>query len=1117
MASDDPLLFPDDDPARYGSGRRRERLILPKLLDEEAKDMRLRGEAQDRAHRTLVKWAEMESNDRLAKMKETRLEADFLTDVFGDALGYTRFAENLPQWQLQPKFAVPEGEADAAIGFFSPDASDPPRVLIELKGPTANLDRDLSRGRTPVQQLWDYLNAVPECPWGILCNYVSFRLYHRDNTQYAYEHFTLQGLQDINVFRRFYVLFERGGFLPATKMQQPRADILLERTNTRQLEVGDDLYREYHDSRLGLIQHLRSEPHNKSVDAAIHVAQKLLDRIIFVAFCEDRELLPSNTIKDAWKKTPPFSQVTNPKWQNFKQLFRSVDEGNEKAGITEYDGDLFRQDETVDDLELDDDWTEFFHQVSTYDFRHEVDVDVLGHLLEQSITDLEALREDPDNHVERPSKKVSGRRKREGIYYTPPHITRYIVKNTIGTCLDERFAALAEETGFDQKADVGEVKPAAWIKYHSARLAVLRALRVCDPACGSGAFLIQAYDYLENIYDEVIEALRLQQPKEGDRLRDQIGETILKENLFGVDLSHEAVEITKLSLWIRTARRGKTLADLSENIHCGNSLVDDPEVDPDRHFDWAASFSHVFEQGKFDCIISNPPYVKFQNFRKRQPRIAEFLVEHYRSATIGNFDLYLPFIEAGMDLLSPSGRMGFIAPNVWLFNEYGAALRELVAERRSLERFVDFKSFQVFRDATTYTALQFFTASPCKAIQVADVSAGDLNELRFYPVSYAKRGSEAWALLDKRDQRILDTMRKASVTLAEASAQIFQGLITSADTIYHLIKLAPRRYYSNVLNDVVEIEDEIMKPLVSGEDAVPFATPPTEKYLLFPYLVATEECRLFTAKEMRSRFKHAWRYLQKNEQRLRARESRKFDDDQWWRFGRHQAIDKQEFSKLGVPQTVNRLTAFADPNGERFFNNVRVNGILERADGKYSLWFLLAILNSYAADYFFRQTAKPKDRGYFEANKQFIAPIPIPNTSGQKRLAALAQKLADLHSQRFAATARVQRRFVTDLPPAQLIPTSPLPAKLPGKLSEFHNTPVRSVMDEMEKFAKRKFKPAERENWDEYLTEAIETICSIKTKIRDAEADLNERVYKLYGLSKRQVAHIEASRGSKPV
>jgi type I restriction-modification system DNA methylase subunit len=1099
-------LFSDFDAARLGEGLPRDRLILPKLLERSAADYRARSPDQETAREVLVRWADLEVSGKLRRMKETNLEGEFLTDVFSKALGFTLFSENKVQWNVWPKYPVPGGEADAAIGLFDARTKSLPAALIELKGPTVNVDRERFRGRTPVQQCWDYLNVVPECPWGIVCNYVSFRLYHRNKTPRTFEHFTLQELRDPKRFAEFYCLFAREGLLPGVVGQQPRAEVLLRQTDQRQRAVGRELYRHYQDQRIALIRHLRQPPHNKSLDAAIHIAQVLLDRIIFVAFCQYRDLLPWKSIDTAWRDVGAFSLVTNPRWERFRLLFRSIDRGNEKYEVSAYNGGLFRHDDEVDNLDLDDSWTDFFQEIGSYDFRDEVNVDVLGHLFEQSISDLENVRADPEAALAPPQKAVSRMRKQTGVYYTPRPVTRYIVEQTLGPCLEARFAAVAAEQGIDPAAEAADQDRARWSQYQEARLAALTTFRVCDPACGSGAFLIQALDYLEPIYGDIVDDLRARGAKLAGWSRQAIRDTILRENLFGVDLSEEGVEITRLALWIRTAERGRTLADLSQNIRYGNSLIDDPQIDP-RAFDWPGAFPGVFAGGKFDCVISNPPYVKLQNFRSRQPRAAAFLVERYRTAQTGNFDMYLPFIERGLELLGPSGRMGLIAPNIWLYNEYGRGLRELVGEKRSLERFVDFKGHQIFDDATTYAALQFFSGQPQNEVAVADAPSGDLTTLSFRPVSYDDLGPGAWALMGEADRKLMAKMHGRSVTLAEATSQIFQGIITSADAVYHLVKLGPGRYYSEALKGEVEIEDDVMKPLVSGEDAIPFATPPTDKYLLFPYLVSDTECRLYTADELQ-RYRRCWQYLRENEKALRAREHKKFDDDQWYRFGRHQNIDKQELPKIGVPETVDRLSAFLDADGERYFNNVRVNGILEREDRKFTLWYLLAVLNSRALDFVFRRIAKPKDRGYFEANKQFIAPLPVPKTRATGPVVELAKKLAELYARETALRRDVCRRFVVDLAPVSLIPAPPELVPVPRKLERFESLPVAHLLGEVEKFAKRKFTPAERARWDGYLAQQSGSLASVLREIEDARSELDERVCRLFDMTDDEVRQV---------
>ena len=490
--------------------RRRRALFLTRFLAEEADSVMLRGKKQDHAYAILRKWADLEANGHL-DVKETALDASFLQEVFGEALGYQLKTQSPDNYQLERNFSVPGvGTANGALGLFSPVATASPFAVIELKSAKIDLDRDKSNGRTAVQQCWDYLNAQPDCPWGIVSNFATTRLYHRDKTPLAYQEFHLKEMaQKRELFLQFYCLLETGGLLPSA-YGEPRALKLLDKTANRQREVGDELYLTYSEQRWRLIKHLQRQ-HGKSLDEAIRIAQILLDRILFVAFCEDRGLLPEKCIDRAYKTLPPFSKVTNPRWQNFLALFEAIDKGHSRdLGLENgYNGGLFRHDPAVDDLQLDDAWTNFFHTVGNYDFRDEVNVEVLGHLFEKSIGELEGIRAaglfsastaQPVANGSQPAMPKSPERKRFGIYYTPPKFTQFIVLNTIDAVVEERFARLRTEYGLasaDLEADEPSPKLGAyWLACRDA----LRQVKVCDPACGSGAFLVQAYDLLEEHY-----------------------------------------------------------------------------------------------------------------------------------------------------------------------------------------------------------------------------------------------------------------------------------------------------------------------------------------------------------------------------------------------------------------------------------------------------------------------------------------------------------------------------------------------------------------------------------------------------------------------------------------
>jgi hypothetical protein len=192
-----------------------------------------------------------------------------------------------------------------------------------------------------------------------------------------------------------------------------------------------------------------------------------------VAFCEDRGLLPEKCIETTYNTLPPFSKVTNPRWQNFLALFHAVDKGRSRdLGLENgYNGGLFRHDPAVDNLQLDDEWPHFFRTVGSYDFRDEVNVEVLGHIFEKSIGELENLRSSalfpsaspasPGNGLQ-PVIPKSPERKRFGIYYTPPEFTRFIVQNTLKALIDERFDGIRKEHGLTADDLISDQLSRSW-------------------------------------------------------------------------------------------------------------------------------------------------------------------------------------------------------------------------------------------------------------------------------------------------------------------------------------------------------------------------------------------------------------------------------------------------------------------------------------------------------------------------------------------------------------------------------------------------------------------------------------------------------------------------------
>jgi TaqI-like C-terminal specificity domain len=290
---------------------------------------------------------------------------------------------------------------------------------------------------------------------------------------------------------------------------------------------------------------------------------------------------------------------------------------------------------------------------------------------------------------------------------------------------------------------------------------------------------------------------------------------------------------------------------------------------------------------------------------------------------------------------------------------------------------------------------------------------------------------DRWLLLTGQERALIDRLYERCSRLDDPknTTGIYVGIQTSADAIYHLERIGPGRYVCQPEGKPkpapyeVAIEDALMKPLVSGAEAKRYVEPITDTYLLFPYHADDHGVHLIDEATMGRVYPNAWAYLSSYRDTLRLREARRdrdgeileapFNDEGWYRFGRNQNLDKQEIVKLIVAQTVPQMRVTLDQSARMYLNNVRVNGIVvsESSDP----WFILGVLNASVADFVFRRIAKVKDGGFFEANKQFIAPLPIPPATRKQRedVAARAKKLQSAHSARRDILVKIGQRLST--------------------------------------------------------------------------------------------------------
>lgn len=330
--------------------------------------------------------------------------------------------------------------------------------------------------------------------------------------------------------------------------------------------------------------------------------------------------------------------------------------------------------------------------MAAYDFESQVDVNILGHIFENSLNEIESVNAEIEGGD---FDKQKSKRKKDGVFYTPKYITKYIVENTIGKLCDEKKAELGfkEEEYFKGRKINGKNRPENTIKKLVTILDTYRdwllQLTICDPACGSGAFLNQALNFLiaEHQY---IDELKTKVLGGGLQFPD-IENTILENNIYGVDLNEESVEIAKLSLWLRTAQPRRKLNDLSSNIKCGNSLIDSKAVAGDKAFNWEAQFPKVFAKGGFDVIIGNPPYGAELDLSS-----TKFIEKKYKSFEY-QVNTYVIFYEKGIELLKEKGKLGFITPATFTYQHYFKKIRSII-NKYSILNFVKYY-YEVFDDA----------------------------------------------------------------------------------------------------------------------------------------------------------------------------------------------------------------------------------------------------------------------------------------------------------------------------------------------------------------------------------------------------------------------------------
>ncbi len=524
-------------------------------------------------------------------------------------------------------------------------------------------------------------------------------------------------------------------------------------------------------------------------------SQKLLDRFLFIFFAEDRQLLPTNLIfriNKEWQQLREM-RIEVSLYDRYKIYFNDLDQGakvslpafsqtaskqKEEFQIYAYNGGLFKTDDLLNDIKIEDDLL-FSHteKLSNYDFASEVDVNVLGHIFENSLNDVDEIKAQLEGQE---IDKTKTKRKKDGVFYTPKYITKYIVDNTVGKlCLEKKEALQLSESDYTiDKKRQKKTTQALTDKLNEYRNWLLQ-LTICDPACGSGAFLNQALDFLitEHRYIDELQAKLF-----GDALvLSDVEGSILENNLFGVDINEESVEIAKLSLWLRTAQPNRKLNDLNRNIKCGNSLIDDVIVAGNKAFNWKNEFKGVFENGGFDIIIGNPPYVGLENISDIEK---DFYKKTY-SVLERKYDTSVIFKLMALSLLKTNGTLGFITTVTWQTGENYSKVREYLFKKYDLKEIINLP-FNVFEGAYVDTGIVIIKNKESGKLYniycfEKNFPLKALENIKFQVVEESTIDKSNWRIILNTETQSLYSKfkkQKSSITLGEISIST-QGLSPS--------------------------------------------------------------------------------------------------------------------------------------------------------------------------------------------------------------------------------------------------------------------------------------------------------------------------------------------------
>lgn len=1018
----------------------------------------------------------------ILQSNEEQFQEGFLRELFVNVLGYTLNPQ--PNYNLitEKKNETNSKKADGAIlaDEIGDDASERRIIgIIELKD---HKTTDLAKIEA---QAFGYKNQHVGTRLVIISNFEKLRLYIDNAVEYReWNLFTLTEEE----FRELYLCLAWPQVKAGIAMQMKSASV------SNEDQITKELYKDYSEFKRVLFADIVE--HNPDYDKLLlfKKTQKLLDRLLFIFFAEDCGLLPPNSIMqiiDQWEKLKEMDEY-RPLYDRVKKYFGYMNTGyqGKKYEIFAYNGGLFKPDEMLDNIIISDEpLVEHTKRLSTYDFESEVDVNILGHIFENSLSEIEEVTQQiKEAKLSSVESKTTSKRKQDGVFYTPQYITKYIVENTVGRLCTEKKLELGivDEEYFSDKKRQKETRKRLMEQLQQYREWLLQ-ITICDPACGSGAFLNAALQFLMNEH-RLIDEMEAKVTGASIVFQD-VENSILENNLFGVDINEESVEIAQLALWLRTAKPHRKLNTLNQNIKCGNSLISDPTIAGDKAFNWQEQFPKVFEKGGFDVVIGNPPYVHLESVIETSNQLEKVGFSTYNKRG----DLYCLFVEKAFQLAKQNGLISYIMPNKWLQAGYGKELRSFFLGKR-LEKLIDFGDIQIFEGATTYPCIFVGRNSePANQLSVSVLTAANSWDFNHNVSSteeifdISQFSSDTWVISSQKERSLLEKLSSNHQTLKDfVGGEAYRGVLTGLSEAF----LIDSDTYQNIIRQDERAKEHIY-PFLQGRHITPYGKAEAVSYLILFEKGWTQREHSFENET------DAWNYLKSQYPSIAAwlepfaDKGRKRTDkgDFWWEL---RACDYYEqFAKPKIMYQAFQVKACFIYDEQGFYSN-------------NSIWFiptqsksLLAILNSKMGWWLITKFCSQIQNGY-QLIWKYFGQIPIPAVNNDSLLSSLADTMltlnADLQQKRSRFLRRLHENFEG--------------VKITGALETFDTLQFADFLKELKK-QKIKLTLQQQDEWEDYFGQYKSGCNSLSEQIAETDKKIDRMVYELYGLTEEEIKVVE--------